>query len=120
MSIVPLAQMIDQTSKIAANKTKLDQLKKACDGLEANFTHQLLSAMRSTVQETKTGGDDTGSDTYRDMFDNEISQRLASRGSLGISKLTFNAMVGQVLNPSTPSPSTNLPTAAPQETAQQS
>lgn len=117
MSLVPLGSMVNQVSKIADNKPKLDQLKKACDGLEANFTHQLLSAMRRTVQETKTGGDDTGMDTYRDMFDNAISERLAARGSLGIAKLTFNAMAGQVLNPSNPQTPTNAQTAATKETA---
>ncbi len=83
---------------VQAQSKELTKLKKACDGMESSFLRQMLSEMRKTVDETKTGGDDTGSDTYKGMLDDALADRLAAKGTLGISKTVFHSMAGQVLN----------------------
>ena len=77
---------------------RLKELKKACDGMESAFLKQMLTAMHRTVQETETGGDDTGMDDYKGMMDDALADRLAERGTLGISKMTFHATARQALN----------------------
>lgn len=93
-----LGTALRAAGNIEQNAERLTKLKKACDGMESSFLRQMLSVMRETVEETKLGGDDTGADTYRSMFDGAIADQLAARSSLGISKMTFRATAGAVLN----------------------
>lgn len=85
-------------ARIEAHADELTRLKKACDGMESSFLRQLLSVMRETVKATDLGGDDTGMDDYKSMADGALADRLAERGTLGISKMTFKATAAQVLN----------------------
>ncbi len=84
-------------AKIEAAAPKLRELKKACDGIESNFLKQMLTAMHRTVDAARPEGDDTGMDSYKDMLDSALADRLASRGTLGISRLTLHATAGRVL-----------------------
>lgn len=93
-----LVGAVKTAQAVEASSTKLKGLKKACDGLESSFLKQMLTVMHQTVQETKLGGDDTGADNYKSMFDDAIANKLAERGALGISKMTFHATAGQALN----------------------
>lgn len=86
-------------AKVAEAAPQLQKLKKACDGMEASFLKQMLTAMHATVQETDAGGDHTGMDEYKGMMDDALAHRLAERGTLGISKMTFHATAKKVLNP---------------------
>ena len=85
-------------AKIEAAAPKLRELKKACDGIESNFLKQMLTAMHRTVDAAKPEGDDTGMDDYKDMLDNALADRLAARGTLGISKMTLHATAQRALN----------------------
>ena len=85
-------------AKVAAEAPKLEKLKKACDGLEASFLKQMLTAMHHTVQETDQGGDHTGMDEYKGMMDNALADRLAERGTLGISKMVYRLEATRTLN----------------------
>ena len=85
--------------QIAQKQGELTKLKKACDGMESSFLRQLLQTMRESAK----SGDDplaggAGSDTYRDMADGALADRLAERGTLGISKMAFKEMAPQILN----------------------
>lgn len=93
-----LAQAVKTVESVERATPKLKALKKACDGMESNFLRQMLSAMHKTVQETDLGGDHTGMDEYKSMFDGSIADRLAERGTLGISKMTFDATAGRAMN----------------------
>ena len=86
-------------ARVAGTAPELQKLKKACDGMEASFLKQMLTAMHATVEETDTGGDHTGMDSYKGMMDDALANRLAERGTLGISKMTFRATASKVLNP---------------------
>ncbi|RYG18559.1 hypothetical protein EON82_22465 [bacterium] len=83
---------------VQSHEKELTKLKKACDGMESSFLRQMLAEMRKTVTETETGGDNTGAETYKSMFDGALADRLAERGTLGISNKIFHAMATQVLN----------------------
>ena len=85
-------------ARFAEAAPKLEKLKKACDGMEASFLKQMLTAMHATVQETDQGGDHTGMDEYKGMMDDALANRLAARGTLGISKMTFHATAKKILN----------------------
>lgn len=69
---------------------ELTKLKKAAQQVEGIFVRDLLAAMR------KGGGDSFGkgfgATVYRDMFDQSMSETLASRGAFGIGDLLFKQM----------------------------
>lgn len=98
-----MSQAVKGAESVKSHEGELKKLKKACDGMESSFLRQMLAEMRKTTSETSLGGDDTGADTYRDMFDGALADRLASRGTLGISNKVFHAIAGQVLNSRTES-----------------
>ncbi len=93
--MIPAA--LSQVTKVAEHKEELTKLKKACDGMESSFLRQLLHTMRESVTETDLGGDKTGMDTYRDMLDGAMADKMAQRGTLGISKMAYEAMAGRIL-----------------------
>jgi Rod binding domain-containing protein len=98
-----LTAAVKAADNVQSHHKELTKLKKACDGMESSFLRQMLAEMRKTVVETETGGDDAGAETYKSMFDGALADRLAERGTLGVSNKVFHAMVGQVLNSKTPS-----------------
>ena len=98
-----LTAAVKAADNVQSHQKDLTKLKKACDGMESSFLRQMLSEMRKTITDAKPEGDDTGSDTYKSMFDGALADRLAERGTLGISNKVFHAMAGQVLNDKTKS-----------------
>ena len=83
--------------QVAKSEPQLKKLKKACDGMESNFLKQMLTAMHKTVEETNLEGSAPGMDTYKGMMDDAVADRLAERGTLGISKLVFHSQVEQAI-----------------------
>ncbi|MBI1331581.1 MAG: rod-binding protein [Armatimonadetes bacterium] len=84
-------QALKAGSLVAEAKDDLTKLKKATDGLEAFMFKSLLQSM---------GGKDglfsskmPGGDIYRDMFETNLSDVLAARGTLNISKTIYNKVV---------------------------
>lgn len=92
-----LGEMVKVGAAVAEAQPELTKLKKACVGMESSFLRQMLSAMRKTVQESHVGND-TGGDTIRGMADDALADRMAERGTLGISDRTFALMARPVLN----------------------
>ncbi|HVL37900.1 MAG TPA: rod-binding protein [Fimbriimonadaceae bacterium] len=89
-SIGPLVATADDLKQAA------DKLKKSTDDIEAIFIKDLLSAMRRAVPDTSLGKG-MGAETYRDLFDQALSQSLSRTGSLGIGKMLFRQMAPGVL-----------------------
>ena len=98
-----LSSAVKAADNVQSHEKELTKLKKACDGMESSFLRQMLAEMRKTITEAKPEGDDTGSDTYKSMFDGALADRLAERGTLGISNKVFHAMARQVLDKNAPS-----------------
>ncbi len=79
---------------LEAEKTRL---KKATKEFESFFMYYLLKTMRETVPENSlaettgfSGG--LGKDTFSQMFDMELAQRIVQGGPGSISKLLYNSM----------------------------
>jgi Rod binding domain-containing protein len=64
-------------------------LRKAAQGLESVFVHDLLRAMRRTTGQISTGA----SAMYTDMMDDAVSQKVAESGQFGIGKLLENQLM---------------------------
>lgn len=88
-----------QVAKVVGSMTEakkdLEKLKKATDGLEAFMFKSLLQSMggKKGLFPTKM----PGSDIYRDMFESNMSNILAERGSLGIGNTIYSKVAPMVL-----------------------
>lgn len=69
-------------------KTDLAKLKKATDGLEAFMFKSLLQSMGGKKGLFSTNM--PGGDIYRDMFETNLSDVLAARGSLNIGNSIYS------------------------------
>jgi soluble lytic murein transglycosylase-like protein len=67
--------------------TGQEELREAATRFEALFYNQLLSSMRSTVPENEFWGQSSGTRIYRQLHDQELADRLADQGDLGIADL---------------------------------
>lgn len=76
--------------------SRLAKLKKATDGVEAMFVKDLLAAMRKGMPKTSFG-DSSGSEIYKDMFDQALADSLGRTGSLGISKVLYRQLSNQII-----------------------
>lgn len=89
-----------QAAKMVAtvNEAKKDlaKLKKATDGLEAFMFKSLLQSMggKKGLLPAKV----PGAEIYRDMFESNMSDLLASRGTLGIGKGIYAKVAPMVLS----------------------
>ena len=74
----------------------LEKLKKATDGLEAYMFKSLLQSMggKKGMFPTKM----PGGEIYRDMFETNMSDLLASRGTLNVSKTIYSKVAPMVLS----------------------
>ena len=77
---------------------KLQQLKKATEGIEGLFMKDLLASMRrGTPKGGLMGEDGTASKIYKDMFDQTMADNLSKSGALGIGKVLYRQLSKQVL-----------------------
>lgn len=89
-----------QIAKVSATVTEakkdLEKLKKATDGLEAFMFKSLLQSMggKKGLFSTKM----PGGEIYRDMFETNMSDVLASRGTLNVSKTIYTKVSPMVLS----------------------
>lgn len=75
---------------------KLADLKKATQNFESIFIKNLLTTMRKSVKEVDFG-DKTGSDVYKDMMDQNLSDSLSKTSSFGVSKMLYTSYAPKVL-----------------------
>ena len=89
-----------QIAKVSATvneaKKDLEKLKMATDGLEAFMFKSLLQSMggKKGLFSTKM----PGGEIYRDMFETNMSDILASRGTLNVSKTIYTKVSPMVLS----------------------
>jgi Rod binding domain-containing protein len=53
---------------------------------EALFIHEMLKSMRQTIDKSELNGSDA-EDTFQEMYDRELSQKLAQRNTLGVADM---------------------------------
>ncbi|MCU0590134.1 MAG: rod-binding protein [Desulfobacterales bacterium] len=83
------------TGEVGSNAEAPEQeLKAACDDLEALFIHHMLSEMRKTV--TKSGLTDGGrsEEIYTSLMDAELARDMARSGGLGLSRILQEQLAG--------------------------
>lgn len=89
-----------QVAKVSATvleaKKDLDKLKKATDGLEAYMFKSLLKSAGG--KKGLFGSKMPGGEIYRDMFESNMSDILASRGGLGLGSSIYNKVAPMVLS----------------------
>jgi flagellar protein FlgJ len=64
-----------------------DRLRETAQELEGVFLGLLMKAMRSTVGNGGLFKEGTASQTYRDMFDQEVVKNLARAGGIGLAQM---------------------------------
>lgn len=72
------------------------KIREATQQFEGLFLAQMLEAMRKTAP---TGGilpANSGEQMFRQMFDQEIAQRMAQSGGVGIGEMLYQQFVGSV------------------------
>ncbi len=83
---------IDIPAAAPMDKAHLD-LQKATQQFEGYFLHQLLTEMRKTVPKdtllTDTGD---GKQIFQDMMDQTVSEKMSSRGDLGMAKMMYDQL----------------------------
>ncbi len=81
---------------VNAAKKDLERLKKATDGLEAFMFKSMLQSMggKNGLFSSKM----PGGEIYRDMFETNMSDILASRGTLNVSKTIYNKVSPMVIS----------------------
>ncbi len=85
---------------------KHKDLQKATQQFEGYFLHELLKEMRKTVPDDKLLADDgNGKQIFQDMMDQTLSEKMSSRGDLGMAQMMYNQLAPSL------GPDTNLDTA---------
>jgi murein DD-endopeptidase MepM/ murein hydrolase activator NlpD len=73
-----------------------ERLRAVATEFEALFLGYMLNVMRETVDESGLTEKGPGASIYTELFDQEVSRSLATRGALGISDLLIRRLSGQV------------------------
>lgn len=79
------------------------KLKKATEGFESYFLHQLLVEMRKTVpKDTESKDDAHQEETFRDMMDQTLADTISHRGDFGLGKMMYDQLASTVGNTAAP------------------
>ncbi len=94
---LPTAGMKDDAPVITEEKAKQEKkLRKACADFESILLYQMFKTMRNTIPQSGLTNKMTGKDTYEMMMDQKISEELAKKGGMGMQKVLFNQLNGQL------------------------
>lgn len=63
-----------------------DEMREAADGIEAMFTGEMLKAMRKTVETSEYSLQNSASEIYQSLLDQEYAQIAANKNALGLSE----------------------------------
>ncbi len=89
--ILPLGIPVNTATAFPATpaNSEADRLKETARELEGVFLGLLMKAMRSTVGSGGLFQDGTDTQTYRDMFDQEIGRSMARAGGIGLAQMVL-------------------------------
>jgi peptidoglycan hydrolase FlgJ len=76
-------------SQVAPPGAEADRLRDTARELEGVFLGLLMKAMRSTVGSGGLFKEGTDTQTYRDMFDQEIGRSMARAGGIGLAQMVL-------------------------------
>jgi flagellar protein FlgJ len=75
-------------------------LKQVSKDFEAIYINMLLKSMRKTVPETGLFGNDSASDTYQEMFDEQLAVQMSQGQGLGLADVIYRQLSKEVLHES--------------------
>jgi len=85
--------MADNAASKSINKRENADLKQACRDFEGIMTHQLMKVMRKTLPGEDLLGGSFESKMYNSMYDQYLSEKLASEGStIGIAEILYDQL----------------------------
>ena len=89
-------QTLKAINLVVDSRKDLEKLKKATDGLEAFMFKTMLQSVggKNGLFPSKM----PGGEIYRDMFESNMSDLLASRGTLSVSKTIYSKVAPMVLS----------------------
>jgi Rod binding domain-containing protein len=89
--ILPVGIRVNTATAFPATpaNSEADRLKETARELEGVFLGLLMKAMRSTVGNGGLFKEGTDTQTYRDMFDQEIGRSMARAGGIGLAQLVL-------------------------------
>lgn len=89
--ILPLGIQASASTKSQAGTpgAEADRLRETARELEGVFLGLLMKTMRSTVGSGGLFKDGTDTQTYRDMFDQEIGRSMARAGGIGLAQMVL-------------------------------
>lgn len=83
------------SSKTSAEEKRRAEALQAAQDFESLFVTHLLKTMRSTVPKGGLLGQTFASNTYQEMFDEELSRQLAHGKGLGLSEMLYREFMRQ-------------------------
>jgi len=81
-----------ETESLSASSEKAQQLRKACEDMEALFIHQLLKEMRATIPKSGLFGKSHAQDIYTGMLDGRLAQEISQNRGLGLSAMLMRQL----------------------------
>lgn len=68
------------------------ELKTVSQNFESLFMDMLMKEMRNSVQKSNLLGNSQGMEFFESMYDQQLTQRLASSGGLGIGRMIYDRL----------------------------
>lgn len=80
---------VDSKTQRTEQKTHKPEIKKVAKEMEALFVYELIKVMRETTEVMSSESKGLGSETYKGLFDMEVSRVMAEKG-VGIQDAIVN------------------------------
>ena len=78
---------------VPPDKTRSEQFKHVARQFEGLFMHQMISAMRNTVNKSGFIPESTGEKIYQSMLDSEYARVISETDQMGLSKIVYDYLV---------------------------
>ncbi len=103
-NITPYIPTQDNTSKLSGKLTSAytdkddAKLKETCQEFESLFINMMMKEMRKTVPESELLSSSFATDTYQEMFDEEISKAASKGNGIGIADAMYRQISAKLKN----------------------
>lgn len=103
-NITPYIPAQDNTSKLSGKLTSAytdkddAKLKETCQEFESLFINMMMKEMRKTVPESELLSSSFATDTYQEMFDEEISEAASKGNGIGIADAMYRQISAKLKN----------------------
>ncbi|OGR35416.1 MAG: flagellar biosynthesis protein FlgJ [Desulfobacula sp. RIFOXYB2_FULL_45_6] len=93
LAAAKLSNVKKQVKGSAERVLKEKELKKACEGFEAIILNTMMKSMRESLPGDALFGESNGSNIYKSMYDQYLSEELSrGRQSIGLKELLYQEL----------------------------